>query len=80
MALKIRLARSGSKKKPFYRIVIAESLSPRDGRFVERIGSYNPLLESTNPSRIIIKEERLKYWMSVGAKPTDRIRRFIDNK
>jgi small subunit ribosomal protein S16 len=77
MALKIRLARGGSKKRPFYRIVIAEATAPRDGRFVERVGSYNPLLSNDNPERIMLDTERLKYWISVGAQPTDRVARFM---
>ena len=73
MALKIRLARGGAKKRPFYRIVVAEASSPRDGRFVERVGSYNPLLEKGHADRIIVKEDRVKHWLSVGAKLTDRV-------
>ena len=73
MALKIRLARGGSKKKPFYRVVVSENTSPRDGRFVERVGSYNPLLEHDNKDRFVINEERTKHWLSNGAKPTDRV-------
>jgi small subunit ribosomal protein S16 len=68
MALKIRLARGGAKKRPFYRIVIAEATAPRDGRFIERIGSYNPILGKDNPERIVLDEERAKHWLSVGAR------------
>lgn len=77
MALKIRLARGGSKKRPFYRIVVAEATAPRDGRFVERIGSYNPLLEKGHKERIVINAERAKHWLSVGAQPTDRVELFL---
>lgn len=77
MALKIRLARGGAKGRPFYRVVVAEASSPRDGRFVERIGSYNPLLEHSNPDRIVLNLDRLKYWFSVGAQPTDRVAKFM---
>lgn len=77
MALKIRLARGGSKKRPFYRIVVAEASAPRDGRFVERVGSYNPILPSDHAERIVLDQERLTYWLSVGAQPTDRVALFM---
>lgn len=77
MALKIRLARGGAKKRPFYRIVVAEATSPRDGRFVERVGSYNPMLASDNAERVVLNQERIKYWLSVGAQPTDRVQLFL---
>ena len=77
MALKIRLARGGAKKRPFYRIVIAEASSPRDGRFVERIGSYNPMLPSGHDDRLVLDGERAKYWMSKGAKPTLRVHKMM---
>jgi small subunit ribosomal protein S16 len=77
MALKIRLARGGAKKRPFYRIVVAEATAPRDGRFVERIGSYNPFLEHGNSNRLVVDTERAKYWLSVGAQPTDRVVGFL---
>lgn len=77
MALKIRLARGGSKKRPFYRIVVAEATSPRDGRFVERVGSYNPILVSDHAERVVLNSERIKYWMSVGAQPTERVVKFL---
>ncbi len=80
MALRIRLARGGAKKRPFYRIVVAESTAPRDGRFIEKVGTYNPLLPKDHPERVVLKEERIKYWLSVGAKPTDRVLRFLDAK
>lgn len=78
MALKIRLSRGGSKKRPYYRIVIAEARNPRDGRFIERIGSYNPLLPKDAEQRVVLDTERAQYWMSKGAKPTDRVHRFLD--
>ncbi len=79
MALKIRLARGGSKKRPFYRIVIAEATSPRDGLFIERVGSYNPFLAAEHAERIALNAERIKYWLSVGAQPTDRVAKFLGN-
>jgi len=78
MSLKIRLARGGAKKRPFYRIVIADSRSPRDGRFIEKIGTYNPLLPKDHEQRIVLDTERAKHWLSVGATPTDRVHRFLD--
>ena len=80
MALKIRLARGGAKKRPFYRIVVAEATAPRDGRFIERIGSYNPILAKDNPERIVLDEARAKHWLFVGAQPTDRVLRFLDER
>ncbi len=79
MALKIRLARAGAKKRPFYRIVVADSRSPRDGRFIERVGTYDPMLKKDNPERIRLKEERIKHWLGVGAQPSDRVARFFGN-
>ena len=79
MALKIRLARGGAKKRPFYRIVVAEASCPRDGRFVERVGSYNPLLPHDHADRIVLNVERIKHWLSVGAEPTDRVELFLGN-
>lgn len=78
MALKIRLARGGSKKRPYYRIVVADVNAPRDGRFIEKIGTYNPLLPKDSEDRINLDVDRAKHWMSVGAKPTDRVLRFLD--
>ena len=78
MATSIRLARGGSKKRPYYKIVVADSRSPRDGKFIERIGSYNPLLAKDNPERIKLDADRAKHWLSVGAQPTDRVARFLD--
>ena len=77
MSLRIRLSRGGAKKRPFYRIVIADSRSPRDGRFIERIGTYNPMLPKDGGNRLVIKEDRVKYWVSVGALPSDRVARFL---
>lgn len=79
MALKIRLARGGAKKRPFYGIVVADARCPRDGRFVERIGTYNPMLTREHPQRIVIDIERARYWLSVGAQPTDRVVLFLAN-
>jgi small subunit ribosomal protein S16 len=78
MALKIRLARGGSKKRPFYRIVVAEVTAPRDGRFIERLGTYNPILPREHEERVRLNTERIQHWLSVGAKPTDRVLRFLD--
>ena len=77
MSLKIRLARGGAKKRPYYNIVIADSRMPRDGRFIEKVGSYNPLLAKTDEKRVQYNEDRIKHWLSVGAKPTDRVARFL---
>jgi small subunit ribosomal protein S16 len=77
MSLKIRLSRGGAKKRPFYRVVVADSRSPRDGRFIERIGSYNPMLQKDDPNRFAIDEDRAKHWLSVGAQPSDRVARFM---
>ena len=77
MSLKIRLARAGAKKRPFYRIVVAEASSPRDGRFIERIGTYNPMVPKDHPERIRLNTERATHWLSVGAQPTDRVVRFL---
>jgi small subunit ribosomal protein S16 len=77
MSLRIRLSRGGAKKRPFYRIVIADSRSPRDGKFIEKIGTYNPMLPKEGGNRLVIKEDRVKYWVSVGALPSDRVARFL---
>lgn len=77
MALKIRLARAGAKKRPFYRIVVAEATAPRDGRFIEKVGTYNPMLPQENRVRVVLEVERIRYWLSVGAQPTDRVARFL---
>ena len=77
MALKIRLTRGGAKKRPIYRIVIAEATSPRDGRFIERVGTYNPMVAKEHPERLTLNTERIKHWLSVGAQPTERVARFL---
>jgi small subunit ribosomal protein S16 len=77
MALKIRLARGGAKKRPFYHVVIADSRAPRDGRFVEKVGTYNPMLPNDSQDRIRLNVDRIKYWLSVGAQPTDRVALFL---
>src|SRR3546814_561069 len=78
MATAIRLSRGGSKKRPYYKIVVADSRSPRDGRFIERIGSYNPLLTKDDVKRVVLDVERAKHWITIGAQPTDRVARFLD--
>jgi small subunit ribosomal protein S16 len=78
MAISIRLSRGGSKKRPYYRIVVADARSPRDGKFIEKIGNYNPLLAKDSDQRIQIDADRAKHWLSVGAQPTDRVARFLD--
>ena len=78
MALSIRLSRGGSKKRPYYRIVVADARSPRDGKFIEKIGNYNPLLAKDSDQRVQLDGERAKHWLSVGAQPTDRVARFLD--
>ncbi|MDX1736687.1 MAG: 30S ribosomal protein S16 [Alphaproteobacteria bacterium] len=77
MSLKIRLARGGAKKRPYYRIVVADSRAPRDGRYIEKIGSFNPMLPKDHADRVVFDQERVKHWISVGAKPTDRVARFL---
>ncbi len=77
MALKIRLARGGSKKRPYYQIVVADARSPRDGRFLEKVGSWNPMLAKDNPQRIELKADLIKEWIAKGAQPTDRVLRFL---
>ena len=78
MSLKIRLTRAGAKKRPFYRIVIADSRFPRDGRFIEIVGTWNPILPKNDPKRVTLVTERIQHWMSKGAQPTDRVLRFLD--
>lgn len=78
MALSIRLSRGGSKKRPYYRVVVADARSPRDGRFIEKIGTYNPLLAKDSPERIKLDAERAAHWLKMGAQPTDRVARFLD--
>lgn len=77
MSLKIRLARGGTKKRPHYRIVVADARSPRDGRFIERVGTYDPMLPKEHPGRITMKEDRIRHWLSMGAQPSDRVGRFL---
>ncbi len=78
MAVKIRLARGGTKKRPFYRVVAADERSPRDGRFIEKLGTYNPLLAEDNAERVVLNLERIQHWLDHGAQPTDRVLRFLD--
>ena len=78
MAVKIRLARAGAKKRPFYRIVVADERAPRDGRFIEKVGTYNPLLPSDSGERVKLDLERIQHWLGQGAQPTDRVLRFLD--
>lgn len=78
MAMKIRLARGGSKKRPFYRIVAADTRAPRDGRFVEKLGTYNPLLPKDSEERVKMDVERVQHWLERGAEPTDRVSRFLE--
>ena len=78
MSVKIRLSRGGSKKKPYYFIVVAEASAPRDGRYIEQIGSHNPMLPKDHADRVKLDLERAKHWLSVGAQPTDRVARFLD--
>ena len=77
MSTKIRLTRGGTKKRPHYRVVVADTRSPRDGRFIERLGTYNPLLSKDDPKRVTLNADRIKYWLSMGAKPTDRVSKFL---
>ncbi len=79
MAVRIRLSRGGSKKRPFYRIVAADQRAPRDGRFIEKLGTYNPLLPQDHEQRLVINEERVKYWLGVGAQPTERLQKMLSN-
>ncbi|NVN12953.1 MULTISPECIES: 30S ribosomal protein S16 [Nguyenibacter] len=79
MSLKIRLARAGAKKRPYYHIVVADSRSPRDGRFIEKVGAYNPMLPSDHADRVRLVNERIAHWLSQGALPTDRVARFLGN-
>jgi len=79
MAIALRLSRGGAKKRPYYRIVATDSRSPRDGKYLEQVGTYNPLLAKDDPARIKLNEDRLRHWLSVGAQPSDRVARFLDN-
>ena len=78
MAISIRLSRGGAKKRPYYRVVVSDVRSPRDGKYLEQIGTYNPLLAKDDPARIKLNEDRARYWLGVGAKPSDRVARFLD--
>jgi small subunit ribosomal protein S16 len=78
MSLKIRLARAGAKKRPYYRIVVADSRSPRDGRFIDKVGTYDPMKPKDDAGRIILESEKIQAWLAKGAQPTDRVLRFLD--
>ena len=78
MTVKIRLARGGAKKRPFYRVVVANATAPRDGNFLEKVGTYNPMLTKESRERVILKKDRVEYWLSIGAKPTERVAKFIE--
>jgi len=78
MSVSLRLSRGGSKKRPYYKIVIANSTAPRDGKFLEQVGTYNPLLAKDDENRVRLVEDRVKYWLGVGAQPTDRVARLLD--
>jgi len=78
MSARIRLSRGGAKKRPYYYVVVAHSASPRDGRYIEQIGTFDPMLKKDNPERVRLNLERCKHWMSVGAQPTDRVARLLD--
>jgi small subunit ribosomal protein S16 len=78
MAVAIRLSRGGSKKRPYYRIVVADSRNARDGRFIEKVGTYNPLLAKDSPERVKLDTDRIQHWLGVGAQPSDRVLRFLD--
>ena len=78
MSVKIRLARGGTKKRPYFRVVVADERAPRDGRFIEKVGTYNPLLPGDSPERVKLDLERIQHWLSKGAQPTDRVLRFLD--
>lgn len=77
MATKIRLARGGAKKRPYYRIVVADQRSPRDGRFIEKLGAYNPMLPKDDENRVVFDKERMQHWLKTGAQPTERVERFL---
>lgn len=78
MAVKLRLSRGGAKKRPYYYIVAANSISPRDGRYIEQVGTFDPMLKRDDPNRVKLDLDRCKHWVSVGAQPTDRVARFLD--
>ena len=79
MSVKIRLSRGGAKKRPYYYVVVAHGSSPRDGRYIEQIGTFDPMLKKDDPSRVKLKDDRVKHWLSVGAQPTDRVLRLLDD-
>jgi small subunit ribosomal protein S16 len=78
MSLKIRLTRAGAKKRPYYRIVVADSRSPRDGRFIEKVGTYDPMKKKDDPARVTLETDKIQAWLGKGAQPTDRVLRFLD--
>ncbi len=78
MAISLRLSRGGSKKRPYYRVVVADARSPRDGKYLEQVGTYNPLLAKDDANRVKLVEDRVRYWVGVGAQPTDRVARMLD--
>ena len=78
MSLKIRLTRAGAKKRPYYRIVVADARSPRDGRFIEKVGTYDPMKPKDDPARVVLEGEKIQAWLQKGAQPTDRVLRFLD--
>jgi small subunit ribosomal protein S16 len=78
MSVKIRLSRGGAKKRPYYYVVVAHGASPRDGRYIEQIGTFDPMLKKDDANRVKLKEDRVKHWLSVGAQPTDRVLRLLD--
>jgi small subunit ribosomal protein S16 len=78
MAVKICLARGGAKKRPYYRVVVANVTAPRDGNFLEKVGTYNPMLAKEDASRVVLKLDRIEYWLGTGAQPTERVARFIE--
>ena len=80
MSVKIRLSRGGAKKRPYYYVVVAQSVSPRDGRYIEQIGTFDPMLKKDDPNRVKLNDERVKHWLGVGAQPTDRVLRLLDAK
>lgn len=77
MAVRIRLSRWGAKRRPYYKVVVANSTAPRDGKFIEKVGTYNPLLDSTDKNRVVLKLDRINYWINNGALPTERVAKFI---
>ncbi|MBX9684136.1 MAG: 30S ribosomal protein S16 [Hyphomicrobium sp.] len=78
MSVKIRLSRGGSKKRPYYYVIVAHGTAPRDGRYIEQIGTFDPMLKKDNPERVKLSSERVSYWLGVGAQPTDRVLRLLD--